>query len=389
MNYLNKKTICFISTNLSTLNAFVRDQSIFLLKNGWEITWIAGENQSFEDKIPKEVKFIAIPITRKVSLIQFLRTTFILFKIFRNKKFNIIQYCTPIASLASSVASFGLNSSVKVYSQWGLRYEAYSGLKRLLFKNLEKITCSISTYIQPDSFGNLEFSVEEGLYPHSKGEVIGNGSANGVDFKKFNYKNRAKWRKLYRKEFGISLNDFVFGYVGSITKDKGIDEVISAFSEISKIRDNIWLLLIGDSDFSSTLKKTTLNTIVTNKKILQLPPKNNIEEFFSIFDCSLLYSYREGFGSVVIESAAMKIPSIVSDIRGPNESVINDITGWIIPKKNSEILSSKMLEVVMNSKNIHQIGENALKHVKKIYNKTDLLESYIANKNELFQRLKN
>lgn len=73
----------------------------------------------------------------------------------------MVQYSTPNASLYAALAAKLAGVPVRLYCQWGMAYVGFHGIKRVIFKRIEKLVCTLSTWVEPDSFGNLKFSHAE------------------------------------------------------------------------------------------------------------------------------------------------------------------------------------------------------------------------------------
>ena len=226
------KKICFITTVHGTLRSFVLKTAEYLHNNtDWKISFICSYDKEFASALPEYIDYIPVKMERGLSP-SGIKALFELIKIFKREKFDVIQYSTPNASLYASIAGCIAKIPVRLYCQWGMVFVGFEGLKRKFFKTIEKLVCSLSTCIEPDSKSNLAFSIEQKLYPKEKGRVIGNGSACGVNLEKFDVSQKEIYRKEIRKQYQLTDNDFVFGFVGRITRDKGINELFSAFKNI-------------------------------------------------------------------------------------------------------------------------------------------------------------
>ena len=111
-------------------------------------------------------------------------------------------------------------------------------------------------------------------------------------------------------------------YLGRINKDKGIIDLIHAFKRIEK-NQNILLIFVGKIE-----DKKLVHILNSNKKILYFNFSPNPENWFSLADILCIPSYREGFGTVVIEAASCGIPSLCSNIYGLNDAIIQNKTGF-------------------------------------------------------------
>ena len=179
------KKICFISTIPSTLRTFVLKTAIYLHENtDWDISFICSEDEEFASELPEFIHYFPVPMERGIS-ISGIKSMMQMKKIFVKEKFDLIQYSTPNASLYAALAGKLAGIPVRLYCQWGMVYVGFEGIKRQVFKAIEKIVCKLSTWIEPDSVSNLNFAHEENLYPQTKGSVIWNGSACGINLEKF------------------------------------------------------------------------------------------------------------------------------------------------------------------------------------------------------------
>jgi glycosyltransferase involved in cell wall biosynthesis len=305
-------------------------------------------------------------------------------KLLKKYRFDIIQYCTPMASLISSISGFVLRVPVRIYAQWGLRYVSLSGKEKLIIKLAEKTTCFLSTVVQPDSYGNLNFSISEGLYKEEKGFVVGNGSAIGIDPDYFDISRIDYYRSLAYSRLQINKDAFVFAYVGSVRKDKGCNELIKGFkSAFPDHKANNILLIIGDHDFAAELDVEVLDALKDDHRIICIGPTKDIRPFLAITNCFLFPSYREGFGMSIIEAASLGVPAIASNIPGPNEAIKDYYTGILVPVKNVDALGKAIRFMRKNPEIYNKMRYRALEHVLEKYDSHKLMKKFVQNKNYL------
>ena len=222
-----------------------------------------------------------------------------------------------------------------------------NGISRIVLKFLEKITCEFSTSIECVSKSNLKLGIEEKIFSKDKATIVWNGSTGGIDLKKFDYSKRNDWRKEIRLKLDYSESDFIYGFVGRITRDKGINEILEAFLEL---KNKSKLLLVGDFENKDLLYKELLDRAIKSKNIVFHKSVANIEKYFAALDVLLLPSYREGFGNVIIESAVMGTPAIVSNIPGPIDAIEENRTALTVNIKDKESLLKAMKEIRNNNK---------------------------------------
>lgn len=372
------KKICFITTVPSTLEGFVLPFIKFLLKETeWKIYIICNLDEDFYKILPKEVKYIPISMKRGVNL-SGIKAIFKMVKIFKEEKFNMIQYSTPNASLYASLAGKLSGIKIRNYHLMGFRYLGTRGVGGLILKYLEKITCKLSTSIECVSKSNLKLGIEEGIFSEEKASVIWNGSTGGVDLKRFDYSKRDKWRREIRMKLGYSNVDFIYGFVGRITRDKGINEILEVFLEF---KDGSKLLLIGNFENENTLDKNLINKAMKDKNIKFHKSVIDIEKYFAAIDVLLLPSYREGFGNVIIEAAAMGTPAIVSNIPGPIDAIEEEKTALTVIPKDKVSLLNAMKKIKSEEHKI--MGKRAYIFVKDHFEANKLNRKILERKKKL------
>lgn len=377
------KKICFITTIPTTIESFIIKTASYIHENtDWEISFICSEEAEFEKSLPEYIHYHPIHMERGISFAG-VKAMWQMRKIFKQEKFDLIQYSTPNASLYASLAGFLTRIPVRLYCQWGMAFVGFEGIKRKIFKLEEKLVCALSTWIEPDSLSNLRFAHAESLYPESKGSVIWNGSACGVDLKKFDCTQKAMYRQKVREKYQIADDSFVFGFVGRITRDKGVNELFSAFKEIFEKNENTYLLLVGRPEIDSSVDRNLYEWAKGNKHIIFTGYTNTVEKYLSAMDCFVLPSYREGFGMGVVEAEAMGVPVIVTNIPGPIDAMIDGKTGLVVGKKDIEGLVVAMKKLQENTDFCEQLGNAGVEHAKNNFEQNQLFERILEDRKKL------
>lgn len=369
------KKICFVTTVSITIKAFLLQFTDYLVNKGYDVTFICNTDESMYKLCNDHIHYIPVPMKRGVGF-DGLSVINKLTKIFKENNFDIIQYSTPNASLYASIAAKSAGCKNRLYCQWGIRYMGFEGgIKRMIFKQIEKIVCQKSSVIECESDSIYNFSINEKLYPASKGSVIWNGSACGVNLNKYRIDKKPIWRPEVRKELNITENATVFGYVGRITRDKGANELLSAFREVIKTKE-AYLLMIGMFDDANTINADLREWSEKSEHVIFVDWTDKVERYYSAMDVFCSLSYREGFGLVVIEAAAMGLPGIVTDVPGQVDTIAPNVDGWSVPAKNVDQVIYTIEHCIDNLDEVRQYGSNARRHVEEKY-----------EQNELFRRL--
>lgn len=387
MNSETKK-ICVITTVSITLKAFLLEQLVYLSQNGFDVTVVCDNDPDFVRDCPAELKYKPVHMIRGMGWWSTLTGLWILYRFFKREKFSMIQYSTPKAALLSSLAGFAAGIPIRLYCQWGIRYVGLNGLARKLFKLIEKVTCFLSTDIAPDSRGNLDFCVTEGLYSYEKASIVHHGSANGVNMGKFDIAKKNMWCDNIHSELNIDKDCFVYGFIGRITKDKGINELISAFLSLAESDTEIVLLLVGPQEERSGLEAGIIKEINNHPRIYNVGPKSNPQEYIAAMDVMVLPSYREGFGVVAIEAQAMGVPVIATDIPGPREAVINGKTGILVPCADVNSLKRAMRMCRARKNSLDTMGRNGHIFVSENFEQNRFWEKVLEHRRGLLNKSK-
>lgn len=330
-----------------TIKAFFIPQLKYLDANGFDVTVICSQCDTLQNEIGGKVHYEPLNIPRGLSLLGSLKAIQALYKLFKKERFDLVQYSTPNAALYASIASKMVGIKIRIYHLMGFRYLGSNGIERIFLKEIEKIVCELSTSIECVSQSNLKLGIEEHLLDMRKSTVIWNGSTGGVDLKRFDFSKRKQWREEIRKKLGYSADDFVFGFVGRITRDKGINEILNAYQIVS---NKAKLLLIGNIENEDTLDTKLFLNAKKDPNIIFLGSVADIERYYTAIDILLLPSYREGFGNVIVEAAAVGTPAIISNIPGPIDAIEEGKTAKVISVKNVKELSEAMQQCIEQGK---------------------------------------
>lgn len=302
-----------------------------LLKEAFNITALSSDRQKLtEFGNSHDILIHHIPMRRGISPFCDIYSLFCLCRFLIKEHPFIVHGNTPKASFLSMIAAKIAKVPVRIYMCHGLRYQSCRGMIRSLLVFAERITCRCATDIVCVSNGLKDVLVNEKI-SEKEPIVIWNGSVSGIDIDKFNPDKIHKQSDI-RSRFGLSPSDFVVTFVGRLVRDKGVNELVEAFSSVSNKYPNIKLLLVGPFEKEGNkLSRETLSAIDRNQSIIAAGIQDNIPEILSATDVFILPSHREGFGLSLMEAGAMGVPSIATNIIGCNEIIENEKTGLLIP----------------------------------------------------------
>jgi len=328
------------------------------------------------------VRTFTIDMTRTISPLKDLFSLIKMIKFLRKEKPAIVHTHTPKAGTVGMIAAKIACVPHRLHTVAGLPLLEATGNRRTLLNFVEKLTYKCATGVYPNSHGLADLILQNKLCSRHKIKVLANGSSNGIDTTYFNPEIYSFSEKdKVKQELGLIDTDFVYIFVGRIVRDKGVNELVKAFLSINVKYPQSKLLLVGSYESElDPLLPDTLKRIKENSSIIEVGYQFDVRLYFAISDVLVFPSYREGFPNVVMQAGAMGLPSIVSNINGCNEIVIENENGIIIPVKNTEKLYDAMDSVVSSDFLINKMKQNARKMIVSRYEQivvwNSLLEEY-------------
>ena len=381
------KKLIRITTVPLSLKVLLKGQLRFMASNGFDVKGVSSEGKELREVHENEgIAVEAITMSRKITPFQDLKSLWEMWNFLRKEKPQIVHTHTPKAGIIGMLAARLAGVPHRLHTVAGLPLMEATGTKRKILNFVEKLTYSSATRVYPNSKGLYDFILQNNFTQSNKLKIIANGSSNGIDTAFFSPDQVTEIERVtLREKLNIQPDDFVFVFVGRIVSDKGINELIKAFSELQTAENNeltgIKLLLVGglESDLDP-LNPETLAEINQNKDIISAGFQQDVRPFFAISDALAFPSYREGFPNVVMQAGAMGLPSIVSDINGCNEIIVEGENGLIIPPKNVEKLKEKMLTLARDKNLYIKLKENSRRMIENRYEQfvvwKALLEEY-------------
>jgi len=386
---MKKPRIIRLTTVPISLSKLLHGQLQFINNNGFEVLAVSSPGNYLDAvSVDEGVKTKPIVMTRLISPIRDMISIVRFYFLCKKFRPDIVHSHTPKAGLIGMLGAKLAGVPIRLHTVAGLPLMEEIGFKRFILEVIEKIIYSSATMIYPNSKGLYDYIAKKRFVKVEKLKVLANGSSNGIDTDYFKIELISEYqRENLRNNLMINPGDFVFVFVGRLVKDKGINELVLVFSEISKMNSEVKLLLVGQfEDDLDGLDIIVKNEISSNQKIIHVGFQNDVRPYFAISDCLVFPSYREGFPNVVMQAGAMGLPSVVTNINGSNEIVIDNKNGIIIPPKSISNLKNAMLRILEDSHLKNQLSLNARNMIVSRFN-----QNYIWNEilNEYNYFLKN
>ncbi|HKB60706.1 MAG TPA: glycosyltransferase family 4 protein [Gallionellaceae bacterium] len=377
--------IARIATVPFFLYSHLREQIAATAAAGHEIVLIssAGPETEWLRTIPG-VRFTEIDIPRKIAPLRDLRALWRLFLFFRRERFDIVHSTTPKAGMLCAVAGWLARVPIRLHTFTGQAWVELGGMARLLAKGGDWLTAHLDTQCYADSFSQRDFIVSEAVGTAKHIHVLRAGSLAGVDLARFDLDRWAGGRVALRRALNIPEGAKVIAFVGRLTRDKGMGELMAAFNQVSAQLPCVLLLIGPNETADGSLSHAAGQGQDENVRLVGYTPEP--ERYLAISDLLCLPSYREGFGNVVIEAAAMGVPSVGTDIVGLRDAIVNGETGVLVPPRDVASLAEAMLALLTDDARRRTMGERARQRAVSAYDAATVNAAVLAEYRRLAGR---
>lgn len=362
-----------ISTVPLSLNLLLRGQ-LRMLAEHYEVVAVSSPGPDLDETGQREgVRTVAVPMKRHIAPLSDLVSLWRLVMLFRKERPHIVHSLTPKAGLLAMFAAWLCRVPVRIHTFTGLVFPTATGLKRRVLMATDRLTCACATFVNPEGEG-VKRDLAQNNITRKPLHIIGNGNINGIDLTHYmrSATVMAEARRLRRQ------GCFTFCFVGRMVRDKGINELVSAFICLQSCRPDVRLLLVGP--FEKELDPVTPET---ERQILHHPCikfmgwQGDIRPFLAAADAFVFPSYREGFPNVVLQAGAMGLPCIVTDINGCNEIIEDGVNGLIIPPRNEQRLYDAMLALASSPDETRRLAAAARGMIARRYEQNALWQALL------------
>lgn len=365
-------------------------QSLYKLLEGqleymsmyFDVFAVSSPTEDFLKRLSERenVSTYAISMKRGISPIKDLIAIYKMCRYIAKIKPDIVHTHTPKAGLVGIIAARLMQVPVRLHTVAGLPLETRQGFKKKLLLLVEKIIYKNTTKVYPNSRGLYKFILENNLAKERKLKIIGKGSSNGINLEVFTENAHlisiSEDLKIKHK---ISSSDFVFLFIGRIVRDKGIEELLLAFDNLSSTQPNTKLVILGRMEPDlDPISKNALDILDSNKDIILPGYQKDIRPYLSMSDAFVFPTYREGLPNVLLQAQSFSMPCVVTRVNGNTDIVEEGVNGVFVDRGNSKELLNAMLLVRNNHELRDRISNNARKVIEKNYDQKYLWKELLS-----------
>lgn len=382
-NLLQNIRIARVSTIPFFVFTQLRAQLEALADAGAQVSIVSSDDElSGNMQMIEGCTFQPVFIAREISFFSDVVTLIKLWKLFRKERFHIVHSTTPKAGLLCAIAAKLASVEICVHTYTGQLWVTMKGIKKYMVMWSDKLIACLNICCYTDSFSQRDFLIKHKIIAPEKLKVIGSGSLAGVNVTRFFQERYSELdRKQLRETLGITEATKVLLFIGRITKEKGIYELIDATHHVLKRGHDVVLLVIGPFEQRNENEIRTHAQKLCPDRVIFTGFTEEPERFMAISELLCLPSYREGFGTVVIEAAAMGLPVVGTKIYGLTDAVIDGTTGILVEPQNSAQLTDALEQLLVDDVRRQLMGEQARKRALKEFDSKHcsalLIDEYI------------
>lgn len=328
---------------------FLEGQLEYFQKRGFDVTLLSPERRDGEWTVPEPegVATVEVPMERKMAPLRDLASLWRLWRAMRALRPVVSNVGTPKAGLLGGIAAWLNRVPCRFYTLHGLRFETASGLKRRILIYAERLACRFAHRVVCVSHSVREKAIAFGLTNRERTLVLGSGSCNGVDASRFAPNPKLIQRAAaLRRQLGIPERALVILFVGRLTRDKGIPELMEAFLQLDKQFPEVRLLLAGCFEKEDPLPADIRRQLARHPHIIFAGPVQDTPSFYAAADIVVLPSHREGLPTVVLEAQAAGRPVVGAQATGIVDVVTDGETGLLFPVGDVAALTRALARLV-------------------------------------------
>ena len=379
---MNKEKIAIVSAVPETILAFMSKQLQALAREYVTYAVCSNAGNIPLDRLIPNVEYIDIDIERNISPFKDILSLFKLIQFFRLHQFTLVQSITPKAGLLSMSAAWICRVPMRVHIFTGQVWVTRRGFSRWYLKICDRLIATLATSLLADSPSQREFLITEGVVRAQDIQVLGDGSICGVDQLRFKLNQSAKER--VRSQLEIPEDATVALFMGRLKRDKGVLDLARAVGMLQSVPNNLYVLFVGPDEESLVDQILELVTPRSNQ-VRFVGPVDNPEDFFAAADFLCLPSYREGFGLVTIEAAAVGIPTLASRIYGITDAIVDGVTGILHEPGDLVDIAKGLQEMTMHPEKRQEMGVAAKNRALELFSTSRIVGAQLSFYQALIQ----
>lgn len=355
-----KKKICFVVASPITATFFLAKHFEYL-SSAYEIYLVANFDDHKEFDFPRThlAGHHHISISRNIHLGQDISALFQLRSYLKRGAFDAVISVTPKAGFIAMLAARMAGIPVRIHVFTGQVWHTKQGIFKKFLMGMDKWIVRNATRILVDGESQRQFLIQMGIVTGNQSQVLGKGSISGVNTQRFT--PEPEIRQAMRQQLNYQDNDLVFCFLSRLTLDKGVIDLAQAFVKLKAKYPHVKLLFVGYDE--ENLQNTIAGIINDPKAVCFFGGTKTPETVLQAGDVFCFPSYREGFGTSVIEASLLELPVICSDTYGLGETIVEGVTGLRHKVGDANDIFKQMEKLVLDDNLRQTLAKNGRQYV--------------------------
>jgi glycosyltransferase involved in cell wall biosynthesis len=341
-----------------------------------------GGPPDVEDLAGQGVELRCVPVTREIAIMADLISLWRLWRVLRAVRPAVANMSTPKMALLGGMAAAAAGVPQRIYTLRGLRYETTKGWHRLLLATCERIACACAHHVVCISRSVREAAIRDGIVDARKAMLLGERASEGLPSRRTGLPGPAVTDAL-RRDLGMTQGVPVIGFVGRLTRDKGIGELARAFQMLQSQGRPAHLLLVGAFESGDPVDPEVVAWLRSNPDVYCTGFLEDPRPFLEMMDIFAFPTYREGLPMVLLEAAAAGKPVVSTRTTGVVDVVVDGDTGLLVPPGDPVALTRAIERLLDDRTLARQMGARARQLVGEQFENS----SYLNRLGEMLQKL--
>lgn len=377
MSETNRQTkIFFLITkgNFGGAQRYVYELATGLVPTKYDIKVILGEGAGLEDKLSQAgIKVYKIPsLKRDIGLLSDIKSLWILIKLFRNEKPDIIHLNSSKIGGLGALAGRLTGISKIVFTGHGWTFnEDRNPLSKLIIRVLVWLTISMSHQTIMVS-KTTQSQAPKWLIKSGKITVIYNGIAPSDSTARQEARHLIAGRSTLLKDLPAS-NLTWLGTIAELHPNKGLDQAIKASAQIVKDHPEIIYVIIGEGEQRKNLEKL-IERLDLRESVILVGAIPEARKYLKAFDIFLLPSRTEALPYVLLEAGLSSLPVVATKVGGIPEIITHQKSGLIVDQNDSQAITAAILTLLSDPTLMTKYGQNLHQHIESQFTLRQMIE---------------